>query len=143
MKAVSLIQPYAQLIVDGRKLYETRTWQPKPWEWQKPLAIHASRQWGIPEQYFAGSCGYDVEAMPLGAIVGIAQIRTCLGTDVLKSLPPGEMALGDFSSGRFAWRMEMILKLDEPIRCSGALQLWDVPTIIEGRLLDALQAVPR
>ena len=39
MKALSLRQPWASLIADGRKTIETRTWRT---HYRGPLAIHAS-----------------------------------------------------------------------------------------------------
>jgi hypothetical protein len=47
MKALTICQPYAHLIVRGEKRVENRTW---PTRYTGPLAIHAgkSRQWLSP-----------------------------------------------------------------------------------------------
>ena len=41
MRAVSLWQPWASLIADGRKKVETRHW---PMHYRGPLAIHATQR---------------------------------------------------------------------------------------------------
>ncbi|MGD9827104.1 MAG: ASCH domain-containing protein [Hyphomicrobiaceae bacterium] len=140
MKALSLTQPWAQLVVDGRKRYETRSWQAKPWEFGKPLAIHASKGWLIEHQHLAGQWGYTVDTLPRGAIVGVVRLISCLETRVLKDLSEEEREYGDFGPNRFGWQLDLMFKLEEPIVCSGALNLWDVPREIEAQLVKAVNA---
>ncbi|MXO81707.1 ASCH domain-containing protein, partial [Paenibacillus sp. OT2-17] len=41
MKVLSMIQPWATLLVQGETLYETRSWKTR---YRGPLAIHASQK---------------------------------------------------------------------------------------------------
>lgn len=49
--------------------------------------------------------------------------------DVTDQLP-----FGDFTSGRWAWLLDNIVKLDEPIPCRGRQGVWTVPDDIAARL---------
>lgn len=39
--------------------------------------------------------------------------------------PEPELAFGDYSPGRFAWRLENVQALPEPVPAKGALSLWE------------------
>lgn len=138
MKAISLVQPWAQLVVDGRKQYETRSWQPGPWVWGSPLAIHASKALTTTNQYLAGRWGYPADTLPRGAIVGVVRLVKTYQTRDLTDLSDEEREYGDFSLGRFGWRLDLMFKLETPIPCRGELNLWDVPREIEIQLLKAV-----
>lgn len=47
-----------------------------------------------------------------------------------------EAAFGDYAPGQFAWLLEDVVALSEPIPCRGALSLWDVPAEIVGMLYE-------
>ena len=111
MKALSLWQPWASLMVAGKKSCETRTW---PLYHRGPLLIHAAKKWdsdlafiaaGRPFQAAIKAMGFTVEAteeaakrgwgMPFGAIVGRVDVVECYPTEEV-SAP----LVGDFPPER-------------------------------------------
>lgn len=149
MKALTLTQPWAQLVVDGRKRFETRSWYTRGPaghdRWRPfPIAIHAAKGWSLDDREFARSLGYDPATMARGAMLGFAVVRSILSTDCYVFLPdffllrfgpivdPGvitipasEFEVGDFGRGRFAWELTEVRRFDEPIPARGALGLWE------------------
>lgn len=78
MKALTICQPYAELIVRGLKPIENRTW---PTSYRGPLLIHAgkSREWMDAD---------DLDAYPgmvFGALVGRVNVVDCVRVE---KLPP-------------------------------------------------------
>lgn len=143
IRGFSLTQPWAQLVVLGQKEFETRSWQTN---YRGLLAIHASK--GFPgwvkrlcqtDPMFASVLGtYWVKPLPLGAIVGTAGLvacRTICADSVLEfGLIRKEREFGDWSAGRYAWKLENPTVLSEPIPCKGSLGLWGLPPEIEEQL---------
>lgn len=145
MKALTLTQPWATLVAIGAKHIETRSWSTN---YRGALAIHAAKGWKREDMEFALDypCrGELIKAkvetladLPRGAVVAIAQLtdvkRIC---DTLSNrlmpwdlysgvVEEPERAFGDYSDGRFAWLLEDVRPLPEPIYASGALGLWEV-----------------
>ncbi len=145
MKALSLMQPWASLIVTGAKKIETRSWATK---YRGLLAIHASKKWN-PDQAsklsiwqfqgglaplvgkpldltgssWSGVMDYD---LPRGAILATCELVDCIPTDDLTQKQIGTDApFGDFSLGRYAWILENVKPLEVPVPAKGALSLWD------------------
>jgi hypothetical protein len=168
LRALTLWQPWAALVADGRKRIETRSWSTAH---RGRIAIHAARKvprldeapkaWGAfgLEVYEATRSteapgrfppsGQIADALPLGAVVA-----TCTLTDVvpmvgLGDYPPreggwlsvgaevlllregpgppdrsDERPYGDFASGRYAWLLEDVELLPEPIPARGRQGLW-------------------
>lgn len=147
MKAITLTQPWATLVAVGAKRYETRSWSTT---YRGPLAIHAAK--GMPRwaRYFmaedpcrtalleAALTPAIAFAPPRGVIVAICDLTGCTDAAWIKSMnwrlegskEPNpalinEWAFGDFSEGRYAWRLENVRRLPEPIPTKGALGLWE------------------
>lgn len=148
VKCVSLWQPWSTLIAVGLKRFETRSWATPH---RGPLLIHAAKainadtRWAC-ERFAAemASAGVNVDRLPRGKV-----IAGCVLTDVRRvrradeapvaagggaagphrTMPPPprpEFDYGDFSPGRFAWRLAAVTRLDEPIAVRGMQQLFDV-----------------
>lgn len=115
VKALTICQPYAEMIVRGEKVIENRTW---PTRYRGPLLIHAgkSRSWldDDDEQLYPG--------MVFGAIVGRCQLVDCLR---LEALPFSLQSC--HANGPWCWVLEDIERFDVPIPCSGSQGLWDFP----------------
>lgn len=133
MKALSLTQPWASAVALGLKQWETRSW---PTGFRGEVAIHAAK--GFPKwaKEFAAEKGFAANSplanLPLGAIVCMAYVADCKRTETLLNvLSPEEQEWGDYSDGRFAFKLINIRPLIEPVQCKGALGLWDVKTIGE------------
>jgi len=137
MKALTLWQPWASLVVGGFKAYETRSWTTEYRGW---LAIHAAA--GVPKEvrefthpwikYHAEDfreclkiMGYErFEDLPCGAVLGLVEIDTIYptGTIHVSSL---ELAFGEWGKGRYAWHVRGIVPFDEPMPARGRQGLWD------------------
>jgi len=131
MKAISLIQPWASLIAAGAKEIETRSWGTA---YRGDLAIHASKGYRkggkkgfaeLLEEWPFNTVlppGYDY---PRGYIVATCKLIDCIkitGYDL-----PGlvEQHFGDYMPGRYAWYLDEVMVLDEPIPAKGSLGLWE------------------
>ena len=123
MKAITICQPYAELILAGEKLVENRTWKP---EYTGPLLIHAgkSRDW---------LCTYGPlpEHMDFGAIVGVCNLEICLheyAISNMKLTDPWFYLRGHrHAEGPWCWVLKDVRRFPTPINRSGAQKLWDVP----------------
>ena len=142
MKALSLTQPWAELVVLGEKQWETRSWRTS---FRGRIAIHAAKKfpaWAIElaqgNRYFVDAIkNYPVIKMPLGMIVGTVEVVAMQSTDaMLDVLGHKEIAFGDYDSERWAWQLAEPDMLAEPIPCRGALGLWEVPPDIVIKLAD-------
>jgi hypothetical protein len=135
MKALTLTQPWATLVAIGAKRIETRSWSTK---YRGPLAIHAAK--GFPKaarQFTLEPACYEVvrvggkilngAAYPLGCIVAICHLVDCLEVGEVGQfqLTTQELSLGNYTRGRFAWLLEAVRPLAEPIPAKGALSLWE------------------
>lgn len=127
MKALTIWQPWASLIASGEKQYETRSWETK---YRGPLAIHAGLG-DMTKELFECTSFYrealhwsSVPALPSGGVLCIVNLVECLPTAGL-SISQKEQNFGDFSSGRFAWKLELVERFEKPILVSGKQGLWE------------------
>lgn len=157
MKGFSLTQPWASLVALEAKRFETRSWSTK---YRGPVAIHAAK--GFPrdcKQLCSGSPFYEALAaqpdmsdplhacLPRGVILATAEIAEIRTTEEMLRLwmshrsmgtvwnwhEKREYDFGDYSSGRYAWRLVNVRRLVEPVPCKGALGLWAVPPDVEAQ----------
>ena len=119
MRASTLWQPWASYVVEGLKRYETRSWYCGH---EGLLAIHAGKHSTVRDKSLP-ELGYEA---PLGAILGVVVMDACIPTTMSDTLTDEELALGDFSPGRYAWRFTAVFKLDEPIPYRGAQGIWTI-----------------
>lgn len=123
MKALTVHQPWATLIALGHKPYETRTWETY---YRGPLLIHAGRQVDREYERMVREEGWlhDCEdPLPTGKIVAVANLASVI-TSVFAKCDIKEALFGDFSPGRWAWRLEDVRPLAEAILCRGRQGLW-------------------
>ncbi len=118
MKCLTLIQPFASLIVDLRKLIETRSWATK---YRGLIGIHAGAKI---DKVACAAFGYHVPEVPTSAVLGIGIIIDCVQFPSLLA-PPDRY--GDFTPGRFGWIFDKksIHRFVKPIPAKGALGLWN------------------
>jgi hypothetical protein len=98
MKAITVKQPWGELIASGAKRVENRTWRT---HYRGPLLIHAAKNRHRP-----------------GEIVAIADLIDCVRLEDAKHL--------DFAEGPWCWLLSNIRRL-EPIPCEGKQRLFNVP----------------
>jgi len=147
VRALTLWQPWASLLAAGAKRFETRS---RVTHYRGPLLIHAAARKFSPTaprdaeilrhlnrpafvEAMTEVLGHaDLERLPYGAIIASARLEDC------QQLPEGlhyipssfdrqlerEALFGDFTPGRYLWRVEIVRKLDVPVRAPGARMLW-------------------
>ena len=113
MKCLSVLQPWATLLVFGAKRYETRGWHTGH---RGPLAIHAARKFPPAARALCGrepfrallrAAGFDGWGrLPRGAVLGTVELLDCTLVEELGPVEEGELILGDFRPGRWAWAPE-------------------------------------
>jgi hypothetical protein len=132
VKALSLTQPWASLIADGRKRVETRSWRAPKNQIGQRIAIHAAKSI---EKDFALECGYDPKTIPLGKVICTARLDSCLPTPCTPEaimlawghlFSTNELKYGDFEAGRFAWLLSDVELITPPLTMRGTLGLWEV-----------------
>src|SRR5882757_5789637 len=74
MKALTILQPYAELIARGLKRVENRTWYTA---YRGPLLIHAGKSHELLATYEAGS-GIPIDDLEFGAFVATSTLVDCL-----------------------------------------------------------------
>jgi activating signal cointegrator 1 len=132
MKALSLLQPWASLVIIGAKRLETRSWSTK---YRGDLLIHASTgragallTFGLPFSKYIR----DFNQLPFGAIIGQVNLTDVVSVEQLplsdaaiNHLTLEERAFGDYTKGRFAWVLEEPIQFSKPIPLKGTLGLWE------------------
>lgn len=103
LKALSIRQPFAELIMLGEKKVEYRR---KPTRVRGRIYIYASKQRWEPdlEQHYAEESGLDLETLSRGVLVGTVEIIDCL--------PVEEAALGS-NHGEYCWVLSNPIRLAE------------------------------
>ena len=129
MKAISIKQPWASLIVHGIKDIENRTWKcPQKYIGQRVL-IHASKNfanfWDYPEEITnrineflrkISKSGTDWSGYPIGAIIGSVVIEDCVQNH---SSVWAE-------KGCWNWVLKDAVLFDKPVlNVKGKLSFWD------------------
>lgn len=143
MKAISLWQPWATLWAAGLKQNETRDW-PFPFiVRERVVAIHAASKWSHgmasfcltePFASLLRSLGYeDPDDLPRGAIVGSCKLVFAYQiTEYGKpSFSSNELALGDYSPGRWIWRAEEHRRLKVHVSCKGTQGFFECPIALD------------
>ena len=143
MKAITLHEPWASLIREGKKTVETRSW-PAPRPWGRRIGIHAGKK--VDREFLRS-----VSPMPVhpGRMVATAILGGCYRVyghrEVMSRGEPrwaaicynhqgeevlvGEDRYGDFSIGRWLWLLTDIQPLEYPVLAVGhqGFWVWDDP----------------
>lgn len=149
MKALSLWQPWATLVVAGEKRVETRGWATAH---RGPLLIHAAKAWNNALAAIADAdpfraalllAGFRSAAkLPFGALVGTVEVVDCYPTSKVDVSPQAcrvpsvgldrlliddtERAFGDYGTGRWAWLLRNPVAFAEPVPHAGRQKLFEV-----------------
>lgn len=126
VKALSLWQPHAQAIALGIKIYETRSC---PTYYRGPLVIHTAkkpfRHQDYEREWFQEACQRLSKAecphyaLSYGEALCIVDLVDCVPTESIRSMEIGHRFWGDFTPGRFAFRLQNVRKIWPPIRVIG------------------------
>lgn len=135
MKAFSVKQPYAHLIVRGLKRLQPVSW---PCGARGVVALHASSYFpdrlrrlcsDVPEISSALG-GVRADRLIRGAFIGVVYVEDCLSVEVLQAtgrLTRREQAFGNYRHDRYALVISQAVQLSKPILCVGRNGIWDVP----------------
>ena len=128
------LQPYATAIVTGVKRYETR---PRRTNIRGLVAVHAglkrtsldlsSLNVKRTSLDLSGLNPYlKTERLAYGAVVGFAEIADCVPVEEIRDkLSDMELAMGDYSPGRFAWVLKNPIKLFTIVPAKGKQGWWE------------------
>jgi activating signal cointegrator 1 len=136
MKALTIRQPWASLVILGVKTMESRSWRTA---YRGEIAVHAGRTFGRAERYFAQgavalpyllAARLDPNSLPRGVVLGTVMLEDCKSVDELYEFIQGragarERLLGDYGPGRFGWILRHPTAFAEPVPAAGALSLWN------------------
>lgn len=168
MRALTLTQPWATLVALGAKRVETRSWGSR---YRGPVLVHAAKglppNWRpFAEPVFRDVlepvCGLNeygaprLDRLPRGAVVALCEVTDVvrlLGAETLFAAvhnghggtyvwSDDELAYGDYSRGRYAWVLDEVMAVREPVPCRGALGLWRPPVQVYLDALDTAVPVP-
>ena len=123
MKALTIKEPWASLIINGYKEYEFRSWKTK---YRGKILIHAGMT--LEKENAKRFQEYNLEYYK-GAIIGEATITDCILVDTkfneeLRKINPLVYARSNHVE-TYAWKLENIKKYDKPIYIKGKLGLWN------------------
>lgn len=117
MRAITIRQPWAQLIVDGHKPIENRSWSTK---WRGPLLIHAGLQYDttarMPEGVDRDELAWTLDRAHKrrGVHVGLVQLVDVVRRD------PSPWAQED----QCHWKLGDPISFDTPILAGGRQGVW-------------------
>lgn len=139
MKALTICQPYATLIILGRKLVENRTW---PTNYRGPLLIHAGKSKKYLDYSGADLTIAEYYSVPFGVILGVADLVACIRpADVHANspLPCVKKLIGHIHvEGPNCFVLENVRQFEKPIPYIGAQGLFDVPDEIVAEQMSSL-----
>lgn len=124
MKALTIKQPWATLIMQGDKRFEFRSWQTK---YRGELLIHAGKT--IDKEAMERLKKYLPEIIPTGAILGKVNIVDCVKVtpefknELLKENKDIYKNAG--YTEEYGWQVEDVEVFDKPIEAIGHLSLWE------------------
>jgi activating signal cointegrator 1 len=140
VKVLSMIQPWATLLVLRESKYETRTWKTK---YRGPLAIHTSQKTDKqacreePYQSILHQHGYTEKTLPTGVIIATCNLTNCYQViddmETAALLENGEIVDGhDYimsgcTVGEYVWEVTDMQILPTFIPAKGKLGLWEHP----------------
>ncbi len=118
MKSLSLKQPYAELILQGKKKIELRKWNTK---FRGEFLIHASKN---PDE--TAMKKFDFSNLPLGYIIGKAELVDVIDYSKNKNrfIEDKNLHLADESWGSFGFVLKNPEKI-KPIKFRGSLGFWE------------------
>ncbi len=123
MKALTIKEPWATLIIEGYKEYEFRSWKTN---YRGKILIHAGKS--LEKNQVKKFKEYNLE-YSCGEIIGEADLVDCIKvTDEFDNELKKKNSLVYGDSGHvqnYGWKLENIKKYDKKIKVNGKLGLWN------------------
>lgn len=121
MRALTVHQPWASLIVAGIKTVENRTWSPVEWMRGTRLVVHASKQWSPTAAVTASNR----DDYPPGVVVGVVTLADWhTDSDCVED---GRLCSPWAFTGHYHWELVTPTRLEDPVPCRGMQRLWTLP----------------
>ena len=125
MKVISIKEPFATLIKDKVKTYETRSWKTN---YRGEIYIHASMALSKSENVETANKYLKSEINP-GYILCRCELIDCIPMtkefiDYIYS-QTNESNYGRYEEGRYAWELKVLEVLQNPISAKGKLGIWN------------------
>lgn len=122
MKALTIKEPWATLIIEGYKKYEFRSWKTN---YRGKILIHAGKT--LEKENIERFEKYNLK-YTCGAIIGEATLVDCIKVskefdEILRK--ENEIVYVNNHVDKYAWKLENIVKYDKPIYINGKLGLWN------------------
>lgn len=128
MRALTLREPWASLVLEGVKTIETRSWATR---YRGELLIHAGCS-RVPrgDAHAAELMALLTGPLHCGMIVARCELVDCVRIDEdyareLARREPVNYICGDFTPGRYAWVLGDVRTLERPVPARGRLGLWN------------------
>ena len=124
MKALTIKQPWATLIMQGNKRFEFRSWQTK---YRGDLLIHAGK--GIDKEAMKRLAKYLPEELPYGKILGKVRLVDCIKMspefkELLLKENKDIYTKSSFQE-KYGWQVTDVEVYEKPIEAKGHLSLWE------------------
>lgn len=125
MKVLTIREPFATLIKDKVKIYETRSWKTN---YRGEIYIHASKIRSKTSNVSIASTYLKSKENP-EHIICKCLLKDCIymDEDFINEVKKNkeEYNSGHYEVGRFAWQLEVTEVLKEPIYAKGQLGIWN------------------
>ena len=124
MKALTIRQPWAELIASGVKRVENRS---RRTHYRGPLAIHAGKSRA--DLCFADPGVVDVEDLTFGAVIATADLVDCVRLDrelCAHDHPLRWVCDHAYTVGPWCWILDNVQRLAEPMPVAGQLGFFNV-----------------
>jgi ASCH domain len=128
IKALSVIQPWAELIISGKKTVELRTWLS---EYRGELWLHTGKRGddGLENEF-------GLSGLFRGGFIGVVELSAIVSIDPHRweSWRHRHRDPGPWQPGMFAWIIKSPRRFITPIPAPGALGLFSPSTEVQDRL---------
>ncbi len=140
MRALTVWQPWAALIVERHKKNETRSWATTI---RGDVAIHSAKKpikevKKLMDQNSIRAISnllypFVLENLPLGYVLAVGNLVDCklITEEFIETLSAEEILLGDYTLGRYAWIFEDIRPFQTPIIARGGQGFWNWKTEVK------------
>ena len=125
MKVLTIREPFATLIKDKVKIYETRSWKTN---YRGEIYIHAAKARSKASNASIASTYLKSRENPEHIICKYL-LKNCIymDKDFINEVKKNkeEYNSGHYEIGHYAWQLEVIEVLEEPIYAKGQLGIWN------------------
>ena len=125
MKVLTIREPFATLIKDKVKIYETRSWKTN---YRGEIYIHAAKARSKASNANIASTYLKSRENP-EHIICKCLLKDCIymTEEFIQKIKTetNESDYGLYEVGRYAWKLELIEVLEEPISAKGKLGIWN------------------